>query len=413
MPARSPPDRRPDVVTASLPRAWGMVRPQVKRAVYAVARRLLRQERVRGIVLRSLDGHAPRASPPVAPPPIERRASLDELAESFAELDAPEQTALYHRIRDAVAPRMSPEEKLEAFIRGRDLAEADETSVWHALRVYGRFHRAIVEHVGGVAGRRILELGAGQSLVPGALLLTTGASQYVYAHLHRVARFDPEPFRLARQELDDDRGLVRSDEWNSGRAEMLKRFDAVVRFDAERATFDQDRLAVRSPVSPESLPFEDGSFDVCMSCAALEHVRDPAGAVRELSRVLKPGGVGLHQIDLRDHRDFGRPLDFLRYPEADWVSLFDPDDPRPLPPSLGARRPPWEYTNRWRRADFVSAFEAAGAPVVRATPGRTAAIPVEVRGALHPDFRGRPDADLEVLDVFLVARKARLAGNPT
>jgi SAM-dependent methyltransferase len=39
-----------------------------------------------------------------------------------------------------------------------------------------------------------------------------------------------------------------------------------------------------------ALPFADASFDCVLSEAVLEHVRDPWGYVRELARVLKPGG---------------------------------------------------------------------------------------------------------------------------
>lgn len=40
----------------------------------------------------------------------------------------------------------------------------------------------------------------------------------------------------------------------------------------------------------EHLPFIDGTFDAVISVAVLEHVRDPIGCAREISRVLKPGG---------------------------------------------------------------------------------------------------------------------------
>jgi SAM-dependent methyltransferase len=38
------------------------------------------------------------------------------------------------------------------------------------------------------------------------------------------------------------------------------------------------------------LPLRAGSFDAVVSQAAFQHLRDPGGAVREILRVLKPGG---------------------------------------------------------------------------------------------------------------------------
>jgi SAM-dependent methyltransferase len=39
------------------------------------------------------------------------------------------------------------------------------------------------------------------------------------------------------------------------------------------------------------LPLADASVDLCFSCNVLEHVRDPAGLIDEMIRVVRPGGL--------------------------------------------------------------------------------------------------------------------------
>ena len=40
-----------------------------------------------------------------------------------------------------------------------------------------------------------------------------------------------------------------------------------------------------------ALPFADGSFDLMLSGGLLEHFREPAAVIREMTRVLRPGGL--------------------------------------------------------------------------------------------------------------------------
>jgi len=44
------------------------------------------------------------------------------------------------------------------------------------------------------------------------------------------------------------------------------------------------------------IPFDDGTFDFVFSNSVLEHVQDLSGALNEIRRVLRPGGVSLHVL---------------------------------------------------------------------------------------------------------------------
>jgi SAM-dependent methyltransferase len=47
------------------------------------------------------------------------------------------------------------------------------------------------------------------------------------------------------------------------------------------------------------LPFDDASFDFVFSTVVMEHVLDSRGALREIARVLRPGGLSAHVFPAR------------------------------------------------------------------------------------------------------------------
>lgn len=78
------------------------------------------------------------------------------------------------------------------------------------------------------------------------------------------------------------------------------------------------------------MPFEDGSFDLAVSLDVIEHLQDDVGALRELRRVIKPGGALLvtvpayqwlwsgHDEINHHHRRYNRRTLLAAAEEAGW-----------------------------------------------------------------------------------------------
>ncbi len=61
-------------------------------------------------------------------------------------------------------------------------------------------------------------------------------------------------------------------------------------YDFERAADAGSRSPRIMNAAGEHLPFPDNSFDLILSHEVIEHVQDDVKAIREMVRVLKPGG---------------------------------------------------------------------------------------------------------------------------
>ena len=82
----------------------------------------------------------------------------------------------------------------------------------------------------------------------------------------------------------------------------------------------------------QPLDFAEGGFDVVVAGELLEHLRDPQRVVREIRRVLRPGGTFVASVP-NAYRLKGRFLFLLgRPPENDptHLQMFRPDDVRAL-----------------------------------------------------------------------------------
>lgn len=88
----------------------------------------------------------------------------------------------------------------------------------------------------------------------------------------------------------------------------------------------------------QNMPFDDNQFDVIFCNHVLEHVTDDKQAMRELYRVMKPGGFGIFQVPidcsiehtLEDESINTPELRELHYGQRDHVRLYGSDYPNRL-----------------------------------------------------------------------------------
>jgi predicted SAM-dependent methyltransferase len=67
----------------------------------------------------------------------------------------------------------------------------------------------------------------------------------------------------------------------------------------EVTTFDQNSPLAQVKGDLRALPFEDGVFDVVFCNHVLEHISEDLSAMKELYRILKPGGWGIVQVPMK------------------------------------------------------------------------------------------------------------------
>ena len=155
-------------------------------------------------------------------------------------------------------------------------------------------------------------------------------------------------------------------------------------------------------------------YDLIVSRAVGEHLYDPVRAVAEMARALRPGGLLLHKVDLRDHEMFS-----LYHDELTWLEV-----PQPLYRRMTAAsgRPNrvlvHEYRDALSRAGLkASVLVTRLAGVGDITPHREYdAIDISTRQRAErfvnarrrrfaTKFHSVPTKDLATTGIFIVASK--------
>lgn len=88
-------------------------------------------------------------------------------------------------------------------------------------------------------------------------------------------------------------------------------------------SWDNSKLDIVSDIT--DIPVADGSFDAVMCVEVFEHVPDPVAALRELSRVLKPGGTLVLTVPFCASTHFA-PYFFVTGFSKYWMEKFLPQN---------------------------------------------------------------------------------------
>ncbi len=104
----------------------------------------------------------------------------------------------------------------------------------------------------------------------------------------------------------------------------------------------------------KKIPFPDESFDLIWSSSVFEHIRFPKITVEETYRLLRPGGISVQLIDLKDHFSYSNNnpdivFNCLKYPKWLWEMMT------------------WNrsnYVNRLRASEWIELHESFGFKIV-------------------------------------------------
>jgi len=219
-------------------------------------------------------------------------------------------------------------------------------------------------------GFTCLELGPGDSLLSAIVAKKHGAARTYLVDVGAFADRDIARYQEAAAALGAEVG-------GDGNPAGWESVDDMLR--CSHAEYLTSGVA-----SLQTIP--DASVDFIWSQAVLEHVRrnEFAAVMRETRRILRPGGVASHRVDLRDH--LGGKLNNLRFSEARWEGdLFSQSG---------------FYTNRLRYTEILDLARQAGFEVRSTRKDEWSALPTP-RAQMSREFQGFTDEDLRIQGFFM------------
>ncbi|MHC4996741.1 MAG: class I SAM-dependent methyltransferase [Planctomycetota bacterium] len=219
-------------------------------------------------------------------------------------------------------------------------------------------------------GARLAEVGPGHSLGIAYSLLLGGAEQV--AAVDVVAFADPTDTETFEPIVEYCRPL------------------GLVKPGADSVAPLGDKLHYAIVDDAGAWPVEPGGRDAVYSYYAGEHLKHPGDTLDQAHRALRPGGLVIFAIDLRDHYRFdGNWLEFLNYSDLTWAAM-----------SSKRRFCNRLLAPRWREL-FEARFELVKFDQLQLETVHPDFDPKK----LHKKFRGYSIKDITTSHLWVVARK--------
>jgi SAM-dependent methyltransferase len=271
---------------------------------------------------------------------------------------------------------------------------------------YLNYSRLTIEQL---QGKKILELGFGDNLGVALRFLAAGASRAVCVdkfYSKRDVAHEREIYAALREQLSDDE---------------KRRFDDALDI-ARGIELDTKKLSCINGLELESaaekLLKQEEFFDIIVSRAVIEEIYEPDQVFAAADKLLAPGGLMLHKIDLSDYGIFTdggmHPLTFLTIPESVYRRMAS-DSGIPNRKLIGYYRQTMSelgYDAKFWVTNVVGHGPVIPHEELAELEGEYSRLaqPVinEIRPKLWRKYRNLPDEELMVRGVFLVARKPAL-----
>ncbi|HAZ61347.1 MAG TPA: methyltransferase type 12 [Gammaproteobacteria bacterium] len=233
-----------------------------------------------------------------------------------------------------------------------------------------------------LAGLHVLEYGPGDVLGVALMCIAYGAERVVCVDRFPLERLSPANVAIYRALLA---GLPEGPRLRAA---------AAFRVAGDPAS-GLDPLRIEYRVTHDGTSGAEAAFDLILSRAVLEHVHDLAALFADMRRALRPGGVAVHQVDLKSHGlDRQIPFDFLSWPGWLYALMYSHKG----------------FPNRWRVGLYRRWAEAAGLELKALAP--TGMLSASELAAVRPRIRpelatGTADDELGWLGFWMELVPAR------